>query len=671
MAKNDVVLLDSLLQQQFTARSGTDVGEPFERFVLEQILKHFDLSSEELDFGWTDGSLDGGIDGFYILINGRLLTDPADFAWPRTAAEIQVFLVTCKHHDTFQQVPLDAMLASVQELFDLSRSTADLTGSYSADIRKCREVFIAAFRQLSLYRPTLSFSVIYASRGDTKLLGKSISARAMQLKTLLNSYFSASSATFTALGASELVELHREVKSFALDLPVQECLTAGQEGYVVLARLIDYSAFVSDDKGQLRRYLFDSNVRAYLGTNLVNVDIAETLSNSLSPNFWWLNNGVTILATSASLVGKTLKLKDIQIVNGLQTTESIYRYYSSTPPLSVDHRSLLVKVIVSQEENVRDQVIRATNNQSLVEPAALHATDRIQRSIEEILIRHDWYYERRTNYFKNEGRPDARIISPLVIATGSVALLLKNPVKSSKLKQKHLRTDAAYQAAFSESFPIETWPVVAALMRGAENAILRSHHAHNSGRGQHLSAWRGILAYFAAVRQLGTFDYSLNNLASLDVSKLTDTYLSECWSAISMAASSHTSNKLSESRMTQISIELTILWSLDGQWLDGRRPLPSNSVHVPMQPHPEYEEFLIKVNAALPEQPWKPSIHIEVGKQLGEEPSRVSKAIKTLIKRGVRMKQINGIVFDQSGNEVMRDEARSLRKIKQKSGTDH
>ena len=659
MAKNDAVLLDSLLQQRHAASSETSVGELFERFVLEQILKNFDLSSEELDFGWTDGSLDGGIDGFYVLVNGRLLTDPTDFAWPRTAAEIQVFLVTCKHHDTFQQVPLDAMLASVQELFDLSRNTADLTGSYSSAIRRCREVFIAAFRQLSLYRPTLSFRVIYASRGDTSLLGESVSARATQLTTLLNSYFSASAATFTALGASELVELHREIKSFALDLRVQECLTADQEGYVVLARLTDYRAFVSDDKGQLRRYLFDSNVRAYLGENLVNVDIAQTLANPLAPNFWWLNNGVTILATSASLVGKTLKLKDIQIVNGLQTTESIHRHYATSPSQKEDRRSLLVKVIVSQEESVRDQVIRATNNQSLVEPAALHATDRIQRSIEEMLIRHDWYYERRINYFKNEGRPDARIISPLVIATGSVALLLKNPAKSSKLKQKHLRTTEAYQAVYSEAFPIDTWPVVAALIRGAESAILRSHHMRHGGRGQYLSAWRGLLAYLAAVRMLGTFSYSLRQLASLDVSQLTDTYMSECWAAMADAAGSLGSNKLSEGRLARIAEAVTSLWSLSGQPTDGRRDLPpSSSNQVRASKSPEPEEFLKAVSDELPQQPWKPGVHVDVAQHLKVKPYRVSKAIQTLIARGVWMQQRDGVVFDQLGNEVMRDETR-------------
>jgi hypothetical protein len=295
MAKNDVILIDSLLQQQESSLPSSDPGERFEKFVLEQVLKNYDFTLDELDFGWTDGSLDGGIDGFYVLVNGRLLTDPTDFSWPRSGAEIQVYLVTCKHHSTFQQAPLDSLLASVQELFDLSRSNSNLTGKYSPEIKKCRDSFIAAFRQLSLHRPTLSFRIIYASRGDTSLLGGTVAARATQLTDLLTSYFSASLATFEPLGASELVELYRQVKSFALDLPVQECLTAGQEGYVVLAKLTDYCEFVRDDNGQLRRYLFDSNVRAYLGTNMVNVDIAETLSDSSGPNFWWLNNGITIL----------------------------------------------------------------------------------------------------------------------------------------------------------------------------------------------------------------------------------------------------------------------------------------------------------------------------------------------------------------------------------------
>lgn len=640
------------------------MGEHFERFVLEQVLKNFDLSNEELEFGWTDGSHDGGIDGFYVLINGRLLTDPTDFSWPRTGAEIQVFLVTCKHHATFQQVPLDALLASVQELFDLSRTNAQLAGKYSTDIKRCRDMFIAAFRQLSLHRPTLTFNMFYASRGEKTLLGESISARANQLVNLFNQYFSAATATFTVLGATELVELHREVKSFALDLPVQECLTAGQEGYVVLTRLKDYGVFVQDEKGELRRYLFDSNVRAFLGVNLVNADISETLETQGGPNFWWLNNGVTILATSASLVGKTLKLRDIQIVNGLQTTESIHRHFSKSPTKADEQRTLLVKVIVSQDEAVRDQVIRATNNQSAVEPAALHATDRIQRSIEEILLQHDWFYERRTNFYKNDGRADARILSPLVLATGAVALLLKNPIKSSKLRQKHLRTPEAYNAVYAEHFPLNAWPIVASLIRSAENAITRAYKARRvMQQGQHLAAWRGLLAYVAAARTCGTFSFKHQDLVAIDTESLTDVFMDESWSAVRQAVGAPGSAKLSAVQIMKVASALHATWGIVGHPADGKRELPMSdlgSSQPKKMPRFEQEDFLLEVSGLLPPQPWKPRIHVKVADALSAKPDRVSNAIQILIARGVWLQQRDGVVFDKDGNEVARDESRPL-----------
>lgn len=653
MAKNDTILIDALLQQMQEKTPG-DIGDIFERFALDQILKSYDLSSEETDFGWTDGSLDGGIDGFYILINGRLLTDSTDFSWPRSGAEIQVFIITCKHHETFQQGPLDALLATAQDIFDLSLTSSALSGKYSTKIKHCRELFVTAFKNLSLFRPTLVFDVIYASRGNVELLGESIKARANQLTSLLNSYFSASTSSFTALGSAELVERYRQVRSFALDLPVQECLTAGQEGYVVLAKLKDYSAFVQDEKGSLRRYLFDSNVRAYLGSNLVNADIQYTLNDISSPNFWWLNNGVTILATSASIVGKTLKLRDIQIVNGLQTTESIYKHYTSSSRLESDSRTLLVKVIVSQDETVRDQVIRATNNQSSVEPAALHATEKIQRNIEEILVRHDWFYERRTNFYKNEGKAENRILSPLTIAAASTALLLKNPVRSSKLRQKHLRTPEAYQSVYAESFPMNAWPVVAALIRNSESSIIRAQRSKRGPYSGILSAWRGVLAYIAAARSIGTYSFLHRDLISMDLSKLTDSFMDECWSLISQTTGRQKSTKLTDLVMSNIAKAAGLAWSIKGEWTDGRREIQRPIKNI-IPDYTESEEFLISVHDLLPPQPWKPGAHMIVAEKLGEKPIRVSRAIKTLIERGSLMDQIDGVVFDADGNEVARD----------------
>jgi hypothetical protein len=656
MAKNDTVLIDSLLRKM-QEDSGKDIGDLFEKMVLEQILKNFDLTDEELEFGWIDGSHDGGIDGFYIFINGRLLTDASDFLWPKTGAEIQVYLVTCKHKSSFQQVPLDALLASLHELLDFTRTTNSLSGKYSAEVKRCRDLLVAAFEQLSLTRPVLSFEIFYACRGETDLMGESIEARANQLTSLITSYFSGATSSFHPLGPKELVELYREIKTFSLNLPVQECLTAGDEGYVVLSKLQDFAAFVQDEHGKLRRYLFDSNVRAYLGTNLVNGDIAETLTSSTGPNFWWLNNGVTILASSASLVGKTLKLKDIQIVNGLQTTESVHRHFSTAPSAS-ENRSLLVKVIVSQDETVRDQVIRATNNQSSVEPSALHATDKIQRNIEEILLRREWYYERRTNFYKNEGRPSGRIISPIALASGSIAILMRNPARSSRLKQRQLRLPEAYSAVYGDHFPLDAWPAVAALIRAAENSVARIFRTKRAAHTPQASSWRGPAAFIAMSRISGTVSFTHQQVAALLPELLTDDFMDEC-----LAHCIEKSDKNNSSSVTQVQMDRVIecaieLWGLKGDPLERRQQLP-NEFSILERKNLD-ESFLRAVSEALPVQPWKPGVHTEVAKQLNVRGNDVSAAIQKLITRGEWQRQKDGVVYDSEGNVIARDPSRAI-----------
>jgi len=658
VAKNDIVLVDALLKGRSVGTTSRDPGEVFERLVIEEVLKNLDLSGDEIESGWIDGAHDGGIDAFYTLVNGRPLVDPADFVWPKSSAEIRVFLFTCKLRDSFLQAPLDAVLATVQEVFDLSIPTSALRGKYNEELRRSRDAFRTAFEQVSLQRPVISFEFIYACRGDTEFLGESVAARGKQVAELLQSYFSASTATFKAIGAAELVDLHRQVRSFALDLPIQESLTAGDDGYVVLARLTDYCKFVSDEEGRLRRYLFDSNVRAFLGNNLVNRDIAQTLRDRTSPNFWWLNNGVTILVTDASLVGKTLRMKDIQIVNGLQTTESLHRNFRLATE-DDERRTLLVKVIVSNDERIRDRVIRATNNQTAVETSALRGTDRIQQDIEEVLLTSDWYYERRTNYYRNEGRPDTRILSPLLMATASVALLMKNPAASSKLKEKRVRATGAYEAIFSDHYPLKAWPNAAALVRGAELAIGRF------SRSDHLATWRGPLAFVAAVRLLGTFGYSLQQLADIKQSQVTDALLDESWALVRSAIKGAMSGRVTDAKMHRISERMADTWAPAGHPSDGRRPLPEG---LPTQPSAKpstrfagNEELLSAVSAALPRQPWPPGVHVTVASALGLQPKKVSIAIQELIRRGAWLQQRDGVVYDANGAEVARDLERAPR----------
>ncbi len=65
------------------------------------------------------------------------------------------------------------------------------------------------------------------------------------------------------------------------------------------------------------------------GKNNVNSSISETLHRADDNDFWWLNNGVTVLASEATLVNnRELQIVNPEIVNGLQTSMEIYNYFS-------------------------------------------------------------------------------------------------------------------------------------------------------------------------------------------------------------------------------------------------------------------------------------------------------------------------------------------------------
>ena len=235
--------------------------------------------------------------------------------------------------------------------------------------------------------------------------------------------------------------------------------------------LREYRKFVTDGEGKIRRYFFDSNVRGFLGQGGVNADILTTLRTKTSPDFWWLNNGVTLLATNAGVTGKVVQLREVQIVNGLQTTESIFAASTASNDYAEDDRLLLVKVIVSTENDIRDAIIRATNNQSPIPIGSLRATDPVQRNIDDYFLKNGWFYERRHSYYNDLKHDRDRFITPQVLAAGGVALLQKRPDFARRLRSKHLRIDAAYKDIFASETPLPAWLRIAEILRNIDVAL--------------------------------------------------------------------------------------------------------------------------------------------------------------------------------------------------------
>lgn len=663
MAKNDALLLDGIIDDRIETNTPSNRrDEAFEYLAFEQILKSYDLSSEEITHGSIDGRNDGGIDGFFIFVNGHLLTDIESFSWPKSGALLEIWIITCKHHDTFKQAPLDNMVASLSELFDLSTAADQFKGDYSDDVIKLRENLKFAYRKLSPRLSGFNIEYVYASRGDTAQIGESIASRSDQLVNITKESFGACKVGFHFIGSSELVNLHRKTPNFCLELPFTEVLSSG-ERYVLLANLADYYGFVSDE-GSLRRYLFDSNVRDFMGLNRVNEDIKNTLEDDESPDFWCLNNGVTILATSASLVGDSIKLEDIQIVNGLQTTESIFRYFEAGGE-DKKNRSVLIKVIVSQNDDVRDSIIRATNNQTDVEMASLHATDKIQRDIEDIFERSDYFYERRKNFHNNIGNPSSKVVTPLYIASGYVNLVLKSPQKASNLRSRFMRSDEAYNTVFSEKIPLSVYPVIAAVLKKTDLLLEDFRPKRGSGGERFLKRWRQIVSFITVSRILGSYDFSVVELSKLDIETYTYKAVKATWDFICQRRSEDIISK--NLKKKRYYVELCREAAEEFSISDTDRVEQANNFNATGPATADrYRaekvivdlEFARKVDSLLPPQPWKPGVHRKITKELGCSNKEYFQSVQILIDEGIRNKQVDGVVYDDEGNVIVFDPER-------------
>lgn len=524
MARNDVVILDSLVEKaRNQLGKAADDSELFELFVFDQVMKDYDLSYEELETGWTDGGDDGGIDGFYVLIDGRLATDDVIEYAARRNPRINLHVFSVRRTDSFQLQPIDAMYSSLSELLDLTKTEAELIYPYNPDILDQRELFRRVITTLADRQPKLTVEIHYCSRGSTDQLPENLKQRASAIEALVRSLFSDTYSSFNFIGASELLVRARKQLAYTLRLAFAETpITRDGRDYLLLAPLEAYFRFVTDDEGNLRRYLFESNVRDYLGEVQINNDIALTLKNHSSPaaeDFWWLNNGVTILATNAFVAGKELCIENVQIVNGLQTTETVYRHFCpQTKSVQGDNRAILVKVIQASDDNVRSRIIKATNYQNSVDLASLRGLDKIQRDIEDYLAKHGWFYDRRKNYYKNQGKPIERIVTVPYLAAAVRAIALGDPARSQRQRSKSLRDDDTYKQIFDERWDIEVFLASLEITKAVEHAI----HKRGSVLDSLPIALVHYLGYLFTCDSLGKPHYNANEVGKL-VGKLPTT----------------------------------------------------------------------------------------------------------------------------------------------------
>jgi len=439
------------LKPQYPTLSDDEI---FEVYCANNILVNYDLDDDQIQDGIIDGSRDAGIDAAYVIVNRAILTDDFPFASIKHQVEIELYLIQSKNTEGFKEGPIDKLSSSLPLLLNPKSNVKTLTKAFKAEAVEITQSFLEALQKLAPQFPKVHVKIFYASRGGSP--NDTVRAKASALEETLRKLHA--NVTITFFGAKELYERAALQKRLVKQLPTVGTPLSSANSYVALCKLTDYIQFIRDDDSKLMNRIFEANVRAYQGEVDVNTEIAESIRHPTPGlDFWWLNNGVTVVADEAQFVNQSLVVENPLVVNGLQTSFELDDYAGN---LAGDARLILLRVIVEKDRSKRDQIIKATNRQTAIKPSSFHASEPIHLRIEDYLKTKGFYYDRRKNYYKREGKPSNKIITVDRLAQAVLAVLLKEPHVARARPTAAIKDENTYKRLFSEDpsiHPVEMY----------------------------------------------------------------------------------------------------------------------------------------------------------------------------------------------------------------------
>lgn len=221
--------------------------------------------------------------------------------------------------------------------------------------------------------------------------------------------------------------------------------------------------------------LLERNIRRYLGLhgNRVNEGIRATLSSNTPENFYFFNNGITLVCDkftyNALQQGNfQIKVKNLQIVNGgqscmtiLKTAEELEKNGKTLPAQA----SVLIRLyeLSSDNDDVVLQITHATNSQNPVDLKDLRANDARQQQLEQSIQNLGYSYRRK----RMDATTKATDITAGAAAEAVLAIWRKAPHQAKFLTREHF--GKLYDTIFSESLNGTQVVIAALLYRIAEN----------------------------------------------------------------------------------------------------------------------------------------------------------------------------------------------------------
>lgn len=422
----------------------TDIFQDFANYIITSNLIEQEFDSIKS----VSTNLSQGIDGIIILVNNRLIKDESDLATIGNFEKLQIELgfVQTTLQGSFDYKKFQAYIDSVvnflcgnliiEPFSGIYKKLFDDEGNYIDRLQETPKVniyFVSGKTNHNVQKEEIEIeSQKLNNRTDlqTKILLNKIEI--YQANEIKNEYDKIAKFHSVQLNLNKNVQLeeHKDIEfSLLATIKVSE-----------LKRLI------LNNDGLLRNELFVENVRNFIGFTEVNKHIKSTLDNDENKEYFpYLNNGITIMCDT--IERHKTKLNDFiltfpRIINGCQTTHILYEKFKDSPN-SIDDLEVVLKIISTQNHELKKKIIFAANNQNTIDKD-VQALNGYHEKLELFFSgtdSHNLYFERLRGEY-SQITPPYKKINIENLAKVFISVFIKEP---HKMKSNAIQVIEQYQ----------------------------------------------------------------------------------------------------------------------------------------------------------------------------------------------------------------------------------
>ncbi|HHD0436047.1 TPA: AIPR family protein [Klebsiella pneumoniae] len=405
-------LLDTFSEQYELTR--LDKSERFEHFSNFAIVSKLIRSTFDLEDIHTGAGNDCGIDGIIISINGKIIDSVDsfnDFLPNCSYIDVDILFIQSKTTSSFDGAQILNFCHGVKDFL-----TDPSTLPQNQKVQEIKQLWNEILLHSDMMHSRLPIIRLYYVCTGVWVDDPHLKSLIDQSKLEIQKMALFDRVFFTPYGAIDIQRLYLDTKnklSTTINFPNRITLpdiNGIKESFFGVVPFLEYIKLIQDENGTIYNIFYD-NVRDFQGENRVNTKIKTTLEEGKFDLFSVLNNGVTVVTNSLTSAGNRFTLRDYQIVNGCQTSNVLH---SCQTLAGIESVNVPIKIIVTDDDDIKTDITLATNSQTEVKPEQLEALSVCQKQLELYYNTEksvSLYYERRSQQYNSLSIKKTQIVS--------------------------------------------------------------------------------------------------------------------------------------------------------------------------------------------------------------------------------------------------------------------